>query len=274
MSISSKIFESVSFKSRNEIKESQESERFLADVKTSLRALADGNAIEAYNMPNGGSFYFTVDKREDSNIDKNVLEVLSKEFPEYDINVSLEDEDVRTDVIIDMTRKDEAMNEDVTITADGEGVELTTDEPVEIVQTEEHTEGVAEVVPAEEVIEENATEDYFGTEEIDREVFTSLHKDKNGKYLVINDGNVVREFEAESDEEAKKEFRASLEEATAYTAEELKDKYGTDDVELINAGKEPEERVELKEEDIDQEILDFLESAYEDEEEKNRRRMF
>ena len=31
------------------------------------------------------------------------------------------------------------------------------------------------------------------------------------------------------------------------TADELKDKYGTDDVELINAGKEPEERVALKE---------------------------
>ena len=31
------------------------------------------------------------------------------------------------------------------------------------------------------------------------------------------------------------------------TADELKDKYGTDNVELINAGKEPEERVALKE---------------------------
>jgi hypothetical protein len=32
------------------------------------------------------------------------------------------------------------------------------------------------------------------------------------------------------------------------TSDELIDKYGTDDVDLINAGKESEERVELKEE--------------------------
>lgn len=31
------------------------------------------------------------------------------------------------------------------------------------------------------------------------------------------------------------------------TAKELKDKFGTDDIELINAGREPEERVELEE---------------------------
>jgi hypothetical protein len=37
-------------------------------------------------------------------------------------------------------------------------------------------------------------------------------------------------------------------EEISMTSDELIDKYGTDDVDLINAGKESEERVELKEE--------------------------
>lgn len=39
----------------------------------------------------------------------------------------------------------------------------------------------------------------------------------------------------------------TLTEEVKMTAKELKDKFGTDDVELINAGREPEERVELEE---------------------------
>jgi molecular chaperone GrpE (heat shock protein) len=39
----------------------------------------------------------------------------------------------------------------------------------------------------------------------------------------------------------------TLTEEVKMTAKELKDKFGTDDVDLINAGREPEERVELAE---------------------------
>jgi hypothetical protein len=38
-----------------------------------------------------------------------------------------------------------------------------------------------------------------------------------------------------------------LDEETKMTADELKDKYGTDNVDLINAGREEQDRVELKE---------------------------
>ena len=37
------------------------------------------------------------------------------------------------------------------------------------------------------------------------------------------------------------------EEPNKMTAAELKDKYGTDDVDVINAGREEQDRVELKE---------------------------
>lgn len=44
------------------------------------------------------------------------------------------------------------------------------------------------------------------------------------------------------------DFKRVMTEEVQMTAAELMDKYGTDDIDLINAGKEPEERVELKEE--------------------------
>lgn len=40
---------------------------------------------------------------------------------------------------------------------------------------------------------------------------------------------------------------SSFDEAVEMTAQELRDKFGTDDVDLINAGREPENRVALKE---------------------------
>jgi rubrerythrin len=44
------------------------------------------------------------------------------------------------------------------------------------------------------------------------------------------------------------DFKRVMTEQVSMTSAELIDKYGTDDIDLINAGKEPEERVELKEE--------------------------
>lgn len=44
------------------------------------------------------------------------------------------------------------------------------------------------------------------------------------------------------------DFKRVMNEDIPMTSDELMNKYGTDDVDLINAGKEPEERVELKEE--------------------------
>jgi hypothetical protein len=43
------------------------------------------------------------------------------------------------------------------------------------------------------------------------------------------------------------DFKRVMNEEVSMTADELRNKYGTDDVDLINAGKESEERVELKE---------------------------
>lgn len=55
--------------------------------------------------------------------------------------------------------------------------------------------------PTEE-LEENATEDFHGTTELARQVFVSLQKDANGKYLVMNDGIVTEEIQAADDNEA------------------------------------------------------------------------
>jgi hypothetical protein len=44
------------------------------------------------------------------------------------------------------------------------------------------------------------------------------------------------------------DFKRVMNEDIPMTSDELMNKYGTDDVDLINAGKESEERVELKEE--------------------------
>ena len=51
-----------------------------------------------------------------------------------------------------------------------------------------------------------------------------------------------------TEDDIKKVYPDSMTEDIPMTSAELIDKYGTDDVDLINAGKEPEERVELKEE--------------------------
>ena len=59
--------------------------------------------------------------------------------------------------------------------------------------------------PTEE-LEENATEDFHGTTELARQVFVSLQKDANGKYLVMNDGIVTEEIQAADDNEAIKLF--------------------------------------------------------------------
>ena len=60
--------------------------------------------------------------------------------------------------------------------------------------------------PAEEDLEENATEDFHGTTELARQVFVSLQKDENGKYLVMRDGVVTEEIEASNDNEAIEKF--------------------------------------------------------------------
>jgi hypothetical protein len=44
------------------------------------------------------------------------------------------------------------------------------------------------------------------------------------------------------------DFKRVMNEDIPMTSDELMNKYGTDDVDLINAGKEPEERVALQEE--------------------------
>lgn len=49
------------------------------------------------------------------------------------------------------------------------------------------------------------------------------------------------------EEPTEEEIQRTLEEATEMTAQELKDKFGTDDVDLINAGREEENRVVLVE---------------------------
>ena len=59
--------------------------------------------------------------------------------------------------------------------------------------------------PTEE-LEENATEDFHGTTELARQIFVSLQKDVNGKYLVMNDGVVTEEIQAADDNEAVEKF--------------------------------------------------------------------
>lgn len=49
------------------------------------------------------------------------------------------------------------------------------------------------------------------------------------------------------EEPTEEEIQRTLEESAEMTAQELKDKFGTDDVDLINAGREEEDRVALKE---------------------------
>lgn len=92
-------------------------------------------------------------------------------------------------------------NTNVTVTS-----EMPVDEvPVEDVPVEEIP---ADEVPVEEpeVIEENSTEDFHGTTELARQLFVSLQKDVNGKYLVMNDGVVTDEIEAADDAEAIEKF--------------------------------------------------------------------
>jgi hypothetical protein len=52
------------------------------------------------------------------------------------------------------------------------------------------------------------------------------------------------------------DFKRVMTEQVSMTSAELIDKYGTDDIDLINAGKEPEERVELKEEAPDYDLTE------------------
>jgi hypothetical protein len=60
---------------------------------------------------------------------------------------------------------------------------------------------------------------------------------------IISRGESLTIIKYPTDEDIAK----TLTEEVKMTAKELKDKFGTDDVELINAGREPEERVELEE---------------------------
>lgn len=96
-------------------------------------------------------------------------------------------------------------NTNVTVTSEMPE-EMPVDEvPVEDVPVEEIP--VDEVSTEEpEVIEENSTEDFHGTTELARQVFVSLQKDVNGKYLVMNDGVVTDEIEAADDAEAIEKF--------------------------------------------------------------------
>ena len=48
-------------------------------------------------------------------------------------------------------------------------------------------------------------------EEIDRQLFTSLNKEGDGHYYILNDGNYVKDFYANSDEEAKNKFKIWIE---------------------------------------------------------------
>lgn len=50
-------------------------------------------------------------------------------------------------------------------------------------------------------------------EEIDRKYFTSLNKEEDGHYYILKDGNYVKDFYADSDEEAIKKFRDGLDES-------------------------------------------------------------
>lgn len=46
--------------------------------------------------------------------------------------------------------------------------------------------------------------------EIDRKYFTSLNKEGDGHYYILKDGNYVKDFYADSDEDAKKKFQQYL----------------------------------------------------------------
>lgn len=78
--------------------------------------------------------------------------------------------------------------------------EVPAEEPIEDSSEEDIIEE-----PTEE-LEENATEDFHGTTELARQVFVSLQKDANGKYLVMNDGAVTEEIQAADDNEAVEKF--------------------------------------------------------------------
>ena len=101
-------------------------------------------------------------------------------------------------------------NTNVTVTSEMPE-EMPVDEvPVEDVPVEDVP---VEEIPADEVsveeqevIEENSTEEFHGTTELARQVFVSLQKDTNGKYLVMNDGVVTDEIEAADDAEAIEKF--------------------------------------------------------------------
>lgn len=47
----------------------------------------------------------------------------------------------------------------------------------------------------------------YGMEIIERNLFVTLSKDRNGMYFIHNDWNYVDKFYADSDEEAKRKFR-------------------------------------------------------------------
>ena len=95
-------------------------------------------------------------------------------------------------------------NEADVLPAEMDSVASEVEAPVEEPAEDSSEEDVIEE-PIEE-LEENATEDFHGTTELARQVFVSLQKDANGKYLVMNDGAVTEEIQAADDNEAVEKF--------------------------------------------------------------------
>jgi len=107
MSISSKIFESVSFKNSNELKEGQKSEEFISQLKSDFSSIADGNTIAGYPTPDGAILNFTIDHKDDSKIAENIDKVVAELYPDYIANTNIDANDILDNVMVELSRKED-----------------------------------------------------------------------------------------------------------------------------------------------------------------------
>jgi len=282
MSISSKIFESVSFKTTKELKEGQKSEEFIADLKTALRSVANGNTIAGYPTPDGAILNFTIDHIEDSKIAENIDKIIAEIFPDYIANTNVDGDDILDNVMVEVSRKEDRPEGDEDVNEAGANIDLKAG--VDIPDELAGTIGTALLAASEEK-ECDKNEDKEKLEELDpvtvgvigaglgavagsaltgmakkndesEEVTetTEIVVDDNGDITVATDEeniNVVEEVPCEDGDIA------------CDGEEEIEDEPNG---EVAPETVEPDEDSVKEAEDVDQEIKDFLESAYEEEE--------
>ena len=110
-------------------------------------------------------------------------------------------------------------------------------------------------------------EDSYGGKPREAEVVREMNEtDSRMLYGGAVIGYVVKdqygEFNSNNRRMTPKQKAEAIKKANSYTSQELKDKYGTDNVELINAGKEAKDRVSLKESDVDNKTYKEVEAYY------------